>query len=152
MPKRNQISSKNKDGPEMSTVQEGNSKSQIAIREMKRDEVARVAPLVARLKRLNGEFDPLLKTTDSLEEEARRVVENASSAPNSIVLVAIVGSKVVGVVKAEIKDRTFYDPRTEGAIDEFYILPEYRRGSLGRDLLSTMTEKLKSKGAELIKI
>jgi ribosomal protein S18 acetylase RimI-like enzyme len=151
MPKRNQRSSKNSDSSEMSKVQEANSsKSQIAIHEMKRDEVSKAAQLVARLKRLNGEFDPLLKTTDSLEEEARRVVENASSTPDSIVLVAVDDSKVVGIVKAEIKDRTFYEPRKEGAIDEFYILPEYRRGSLGRDLLSTMTERLKSKGAELI--
>jgi ribosomal protein S18 acetylase RimI-like enzyme len=126
------------------------SKSEIVIREIRKDEPAKAAQLIARLKRLNGEFDPLLKTTDSLEEEARKVVEKATNNADSLILVALSGSKIVGIVKGEIKDRMFYDPRKEGAIDEFYILPEYRRGSLGRDLLSSVTEKLKAKGAELI--
>jgi len=126
------------------------SKSEVMIREIRKDESAKVASLVARLKRLNGEFDPLLKTTETLEEEARKDVEKAISNSDSILLIALAGSKVVGVVKANVKDRIFYDPRKEGAIDEFYILPEYRRGNLGRDLLATITEKLKSKGAELI--
>ncbi len=92
----------------------------------------------------------MLKTTDSLEDELRKVVEKAISNSDSLILIALSGEKVVGVVKAEIKDRTFYEPRKEGAIDEFYILPEYRRGSLGRDLFSSITEILKKRGAELI--
>jgi len=128
----------------------GGSRSEILVREIKKNETQTAAQLVARLKRLNGEFDPLLKTTQSLEDEARKAIEKAASSPDSLVLVAVSGSKVVGLVKADIKDRTFYEPRKEGAIDEFYILPEFRRGSLGRDLLSSMTEMLKKKGAELI--
>jgi ribosomal protein S18 acetylase RimI-like enzyme len=124
--------------------------SEIQIRDIRKEETAKAAQLVARLKRLNGEFDPLLKTTESLEEEARKTLEKAVSNADSLVLVALSGSKVVGVVKADIKDRTYYEPRKEGAIDEFYILPEYRRGSLGRDLLSSMNDRLKGKGAELI--
>jgi len=152
MPKRNQGTSNSAGDKKLlpQKTDEDSSKSEVKIREMKREEASKTAQLVARLKRLNGEFDPLLKTTDSLEDEARKVVEKASSSPDSIVLIAVAGSKIVGVVKAEIKDRTFYEPRKEGAIDEFYILPEYRRGSLGRDLLSTMTEALKKRGAELI--
>jgi ribosomal protein S18 acetylase RimI-like enzyme len=126
------------------------SSTEVVIREIKRDEVVKAAQMVARLKRLNGEFDPLLKTTETLEEEARKVIEKSTSSSSSVVLVALTGDKVVGVVKAEIKDRMFYEPRKEGAIDEFYILPEFRRGSLGRDLLSSISEKLKGKGAELI--
>jgi ribosomal protein S18 acetylase RimI-like enzyme len=125
-------------------------KSKVLIREMSKAEITQTADLIARLKRLNGEFDPLLKTTEGLEDEARRVVERAASTESSLILVALSGSKVVGVVKADIQDRIFYEPRKEGAIDEFYILPEYRRGSLGRDLLASMTEMLKKKGADLI--
>jgi ribosomal protein S18 acetylase RimI-like enzyme len=146
MPKKNKAEAESPIG----TKPQGESNSGIVIREIRKDEIGRAASLVARLKRLNGEFDPLLKTTDSLENEAQRAVERATSNSDSLVLVALVGSKVVGIVKADLKDRTFYEPRREGAIDEFYILPEYRRGSLGRDLLSSISEKLKQKGAELI--
>lgn len=126
------------------------AKSEILIREIKRDEATKAAQLIARLKRLNGEFDPLLKTTDSLDDEARKAIEIAISSSDSIVVVALMDSKVVGIVKADVKDRKFYEPRKEGAIDEFYILPEFRRGNLGKDLLSSITEILKKKGAELI--
>jgi ribosomal protein S18 acetylase RimI-like enzyme len=147
MPKKSKAQA---EAPDRSQKAPGESNSGIVIREIRKDEISRAAPLIARLKRLNGEFDPLLKTTESLENEAQRVVERATSSSDSLVLVALVGSKVVGIVKADLKDRTFYEPRREGAIDEFYILPEYRRGSLGRDLLSSISEKLKEKGAELI--
>ena len=126
------------------------SDSGIVIREIRKEELGKAASLVARLKRLNGEFDPLLKTTDSLDSEAQKTVERVASNSDSLIMVALVGSKVVGVVKADLKDRTFYEPRREGAIDEFYILPEFRRGSLGKDLLASISEKLKGRGAELI--
>jgi len=147
MPKTSRAQSEAPDGAQK-TARESNSG--IVIREIRKDEISKAASLIARLKRLNGEFDPLLKTTDTLENEAQRAVEKATSSGDSLVLIALVGSKVVGTVKADLKDRTFYEPRREGAIDEFYILPEYRRGSLGRDLLAFISEKLKEKGAELI--
>ena len=72
------------------------------------------------------------------------------SADNSVILVAVEQGKVVGLVKADLKDRVFYEPRKEGAIVEFYILPEFRRGNLGSELLSEVSESLKKKGAELL--
>jgi ribosomal protein S18 acetylase RimI-like enzyme len=122
----------------------------ISIRAIKEQEAENAAGLVARLKRLNGEFDPLLKTSEKVEEEALKTIKRAMSNDRSVVLVAVVGSRVVGVVKADLHDRTFYEPRIDGTIVEFYILPEFRRGSLGRDLLSAVSESLKKKGAELI--
>src|ERR1700730_9854037 len=122
----------------------------MVIREIRTEEISRAAELIARLKRLNGEFDPLLKTSDKLDDDALKTVKKALTNQDSVVLVASAGGKVVGVVKADLKDRTYYEPRMEGAIVEFYILPEYRRGSMGRDLLAGMSDRLKKKGAELI--
>lgn len=152
MPKRNVKKSSDEESRKVAEDQQnpGRSKSETVIREIRKNETAPAAQLVARLKRLNGEFDPLLKTTETLEEEARKAMDRTVSNPDSVVLVALSRFKIVGLVKADIKDRTFYEPRKEGAIDEFYILPEFRRGSLGRDLLSSMTEALKKKGADLI--
>jgi len=126
------------------------SVAEVTIREIKPEEISRAAELIARLKRLNGEFDPLLKTSTKLEEDALKTVKKAIANEDSVVLVASAGGRVVGVVKADLKDRIYYEPRMEGAIVEFYILPEYRRGSLGKDLLTHITERLKKKGAELI--
>ncbi len=120
------------------------------IRGIKPNEMEHAAALIARLKRLNGEFDPLLKTTDRVEDFALKTVKSAISNKESVVLIAAVEDKIVGVVKADLIDRVFYEPRREGSIVEFYILPEFRRGSLGKDLLEAVSAELKKRGAVLI--
>jgi ribosomal protein S18 acetylase RimI-like enzyme len=125
-------------------------KNNPVIRLIRKEEVSKATELLARLKRLNGEFDPLLKTSDSLEEEAKLTLEQAMEDRDSIVLVAVDKAKVVGLVKGVLSDRVFYEPRKEGAIVEFYILPEYRRRTLGKELISEASLQLKKRGAELI--
>ena len=125
-------------------------KNNLAIHAIREEEVSKASELLARLKRLNGEFDPLLKTSDSLEKEAKLAIEQATEDKDSIVLVAVDQAKVVGLVKGVLTDRVFYEPRKEGAIVEFYILPEYRRRTLGKELISEASLQLKKKGAELI--
>ena len=125
-------------------------KKGVVIRTIRKEDVSKAAELLARLKKLNGEFDPLLKTTTTLEEASTDSINQAMSADNSVILVAVEQGKVVGLVKADLTDRVFYEPRKEGAIVEFYILPEFRRGNLGSELLSAVSESLRKKGAELI--
>lgn len=120
------------------------------IRPIKKEEVSEAAELLARLKRLNGEFDPLLKTIGSLEKETKIALESAMEKNNSVVLVAIDRSKVVGLVKGLVTDRVFYEPRKGGVIVDFYILPEFRRRTLGKELISEASLQLRKKGAQLI--
>ena len=124
--------------------------SRILIRPLKSEEIESTAALVARLKRLNGEFDPLLRTSDDVEEQAVKTVNEALTNKSSVVLIAMVNDKVAGVVKADLIDRIFYEPRKEGSIIEFYILPEFRRSNLGKDLVEAISKRLREKGAELI--
>ena len=121
------------------------------IREIRKEEAEAGAELISRLKRLNGEFDPLLQTSKSLDADSLKALKQAMESKNFVILVAVQGKdKVVGLVKADIEDRVFYEPRKEGAIVEFYILPEFRRGSLGKDLMNAMVDELKKRGAVLI--
>jgi ribosomal protein S18 acetylase RimI-like enzyme len=120
------------------------------IRQIQPDEVDSAAALMARLKKLNGEFDPLLKTSDRVEDYTLKAIKTAMNSKDSVVLVALNDGKVVGVVKADLKDRVFYEPRKEGAIVEFYILPEFRRTNLGKHILDSVMAELKKKGAVLI--
>lgn len=125
-------------------------KNNPAIRALKKEEITKASELAARLKRLNGEFDPLLKTSESLEKEAKYAITRAMEEENSIILVAVDQTKVVGLVKGILTDRVFYEPRKEGAIVEFYILPEFRRHTLGKELISEAILRLRKKGAQLI--
>jgi|FaiFalFF_MnMetaG_3_1042247.scaffolds.fasta_scaffold00384_21 ribosomal protein S18 acetylase RimI-like enzyme len=122
----------------------------IEIREAVREDLAQIAELVVRLKRLNGEFDALLAPSSTLVEDARRYVEEAFGRADSLLLVAARGGKVIGVVKAEIRRRLFYEPKVEGEIQDFYVLPEFRRSGVGARMLREAIGRLKARGAELV--
>jgi ribosomal protein S18 acetylase RimI-like enzyme len=127
-----------------------NKKNNVVIRTFGKEDIQKASELMARLKRLNGEFDPLLKTSDDVEKQSEKTLEEAMSSASSVVLVAADRGRIVGLVKGDVVDRMYYEPRKEGAIVEFYILPEFRRASLGKDLVSSISEQLRKKGAELI--
>lgn len=118
---------------------------EIKIREIRPEDVNAVAELVVRLKRLNEEFDPLLKVRDDVFNQAKKYIESAMASENSLILVADRNGKIVGVVKVDIQDRIFYEPKVEGTIRELYVLPEFRRRGLAKRLIETAIEKLKGK-------
>jgi len=124
--------------------------AQINIREAAAKDVNAVAELIVRLKRLNGEFDPLLKADEQVAKEARKYIEDTLKADKSVLLVADYKGKIIATVKGDIKDRIFYEPRIEGNINEFYVLPEFRRTAVGKQMLTKIADKLKNKGAQII--
>lgn len=120
------------------------------IRRASEQDLNAIVSLLVRNKRLNEEFDPMLSVTDEIEDVARRYVSDALRDQNSLVLVCEEGGKVVGFLKADVIDRLFYEPRREGVIREFYLLPEYRRRGLGRTMVERAFEELRSMGAGII--
>lgn len=117
-------------------------------------DVPQLVPLLVRLKRLNEEFDPLLKVRADAEERAREILRHDLASPRAVVLAAEgVGAdkdKVVGVVRAQVRERLFYTPELEGVILDIYLLPLYRRRGVGEYLLQETTAHLKEKGAGLV--
>jgi ribosomal protein S18 acetylase RimI-like enzyme len=126
----------------------------IHVRTATEADVAALVPLLVRLKRLNEEFDPLLKVRPDVDERAAEVLHADLKNPRSVVLAAEgVGSdkeKVVGVVRALVRERMFYAPEQEGVILDIYLLPLYRRHGVGEYLLRETTEHLKAKGAGVV--
>ncbi len=126
----------------------------VTIREARESDVDALVDLVVRLKRLNSEFDPLFSARNDCAERAREYLMNAlRDNKNHLVLVAEdMGGKIVGVIKADIRERLFYSPSIEGAIVDFYVMPEYRRkGGLGRMMLERAITMLRERGgAQLI--
>jgi len=132
----------------------GRSSPPIRLRPAREADVASVVPLLLRLKRLNEEFDPLLKVRDDAEPQAREIVRAQIADPKSVVLVAE-GSgadrdKVVGFVRAVVRERPFYAPQHEGVIVDIYLLPLYRRRGVGEYLLAEVSAALKAKGAGIV--
>lgn len=121
------------------------------IRPARAEDIDGAAELLVRLKRLNSEFDPLFTVPqDSLERAKKYLEESLRGESRGVVLVADVGGKVVGLLKADLRERRFYDPRLEGALIEFYILPEYRRGGLGEKMIREAVKRLREMGAQIV--
>ena len=81
----------------------------VRVRPARKDDLPALVGLLVRLKRLNGEFDPLLAVRPDAEEQALRVLSADLSNPNSLLLSAeATGAdegKVVGVLRATIRER-----------------------------------------------
>jgi ribosomal protein S18 acetylase RimI-like enzyme len=120
------------------------------IRDAEPEDLGKIADLVVRLKRLNEEFDPLLRVRDDAHEVAKKEYQKAIGSGNDVVLVILNKGEIVGLLKASIKERKYYEPRMEGVIEDFYIMPAHRRKSIGVRLLQKATDELKKKGAGLI--
>ena len=126
----------------------------IHVREAEARDIPALVSLMIRLKRLNEEFDPLLKVRPDVEEKARQVLEAEIQNPKGLVLAAE-GSgadreKVIGVVWAAVRERPFYVPEMEGVILDIYLLPLYRRKGVGEYLLRETADRLKQKGAGIV--
>lgn len=122
----------------------------LVVREAKSKDVEQAAELIVRMKRLNGEFDPLFKVVDDAQQRAVGYLKGSMDRDDKLVLVVARGEKVLGVLRAEIKERLFYTPSKEGDITDFYILPEIRRKAVGKELIQQASQKLKMMGAEMI--
>jgi ribosomal protein S18 acetylase RimI-like enzyme len=109
-----------------------------------------VTDLIVRTKRLNNEFDPLFAVVADVKPRAEKHVTASVDEPDKLLLVAVDGPKVVGVLRAELRERLFYEPHKEGFITDFYILPEYRRKALGNEMIQQASADLKKMGAQII--
>ena len=120
------------------------------IRRAKKEDKGAVADLIVRTKRLNNEFDPLFAVVADAKERAESYIASTIGVPDKLLLVATEGPKVVGVLRAEMRERLFYEPHKEGFITDFYILPEHRRKALGNDVILQASAELKKMGAQII--
>jgi ribosomal protein S18 acetylase RimI-like enzyme len=144
----------------MNATNEGSPRSHeeptipIHLRPARPSDIPALVPLLLRLKRLNEEFDPLLKVRDDAETQANEILRAQLADPKAVILAAEgIGAdkdKVVGFVRALVRERPFYTPEWEGVIVDIYLLPLYRRRGVGDYLLREISAALKAKGAGVV--
>jgi ribosomal protein S18 acetylase RimI-like enzyme len=122
----------------------------ITIREATSGDLQQAKELIVRLKRLTGEFDPVFRVSDNVLEQASEYFANSLNSKDTIMLVAVTGKRVIGILRAELTKRLFYEPSLEGLITDFYILPEARRKALGKEMVQGASRRLKDRGAQII--
>lgn len=120
------------------------------MRRATRADAAAIVDQIVRLKRLNNEFDPLFGVVQDARERAGRYIASSLVSGRTLLMVAVIGGKVVGSLRAEIRERLFYEPSKEGHITEMYVLPEHRRSRLGEELLEKSMKEMTKMGAEIV--
>lgn len=122
----------------------------INIRRATKGEVDEIADLVVRLKKLNNEFDPLFTVKEDAKRRATKYISESIGSDNILLLSVTKGDKVIGFLRAELRERLFYEPNKEGHITDMYVLPEHRRKQIGHEILEQGTTQLVKMGAEII--
>ncbi len=122
----------------------------VAIRPAREEDIEILAEFVIRLKQVNEELDPMYITRHDIREVAERYVKESLSDKNVILLVAETDGKVIGMVRAVIHERLFYEPRKEAIITDIYVHPSYRRRALASMLLDRLADELRERGVSLL--
>jgi GNAT superfamily N-acetyltransferase len=124
----------------------------INVRHLAPEDVDKVTKLIARLKDLNSELDPHYMTIDNLEDVVRDYVKKSAEDPNVVFLLAEdeETKRIVGILRAQFRDRAFYKPRNALVITDIYVDPRYRRKGLGSLLLRKLEETAREKGIEML--
>ncbi len=122
----------------------------IQIRRAEEKDVEALVDFIVRLKQVNEELDPMYITRENLAETVKAYVERSLKDTNTILLVAECEGKIVGMVRAAILDRMFYEPRMEALITDIYVHPSYRRRGVATALIERLAEEARRKGVGLL--
>ena len=123
----------------------------VKVRKAGEKDLENVVELVVRLKRLNSEFDPLLKVRDDIYVQVKNWVSGYLNNKGKLLLVAESDDgRIIGTLVSEVRERLFYEPRMEGVIMDFYIMPEFRRKGIGKMMMDEAIKMLREMGAHVI--
>ncbi len=123
----------------------------VKVRRAEEKDLENVVELVVRLKRLNSEFDPLLKVRDDIYTQVKNWVSGYLNNKGKLLLVAESDDgRIIGALVSEVRERLFYEPRMEGVIMDFYIMPEFRRKGIGKMMMDEAIRLLREMGAHVI--
>ena len=122
----------------------------LTIRRATKADIPAIADLFLRTKKLNNEFDPLFAVVGDARSKAENYASDTIGSKERLLMVAATGEKVVGVLRAEMRQRLFYEPSREGFVTDFYILPAFRRKALGNEILQKASAELRRMGAQII--
>ncbi len=126
---------------------------ELKVRRAKEEDIESIADLMYRLKKLNEEFDTNFEVSSRAKERIMNSLkESIPDSKGCILLVGTIKQKVVSMIRAELRERKFYEPPVDVRITDFYILPEVRRRGLGGVMITKLREEMKKDGLSLLTV
>ncbi len=125
--------------------------SEYDIRWAEEKDIESIMDMLHRLKVLNSEFDRHFSVRDDFSSEVKKYLKECiNNREDFLILIAEIEDKIVSLLKIDIRHRIYYEPKLEARITEFYIMPEYRRRSLGTMLINEAIRSLKQRGIKIL--
>jgi ribosomal protein S18 acetylase RimI-like enzyme len=107
--------------------------------------------MILRLKKLNGEFDPLFEVSEEAPGEIMEQLRNSMNDTEKCTeIVAEIDGKVIGVMRVNFNRRPYYLPKTEARIMDFYVMPEFRRTGAGKMMIDFLKPEFSTRKVGLI--
>ncbi|WP_393970690.1 GNAT family N-acetyltransferase [Oxyplasma meridianum] len=123
----------------------------VELGKLEEKDVEKVLDLVMRLKKLNQEFDSTFEVNEESREDALKLLKGiAKDSECYFAQVARSRGKIAGIIVAEFRNRVFYTPTIEARILEIYIMPEFRRSSVGQTLVDSLYAECRKRNIELV--
>jgi ribosomal protein S18 acetylase RimI-like enzyme len=118
---------------------------------MKKEDIEQASEMILRLKKLNGEFDPLFEVSNDAPKDIREMLDSSmNQGEKCLMVVAEIDKKVVGVIRVNFNSRLYYLPKNEARIMDFYVMPEFRRTGAGKYMLDFVGEEFSRRKVGLI--
>ena len=106
--------------------------------------------LIHKFWDLNSEFEPALELDEGYLEEINENVKMSIADKRQIVLVAKDEERVVGLIRVEVRDNSYYGKKPVGKIIELYVIPTHRKMGVAVELLDGVVESLRGQDIELL--
>lgn len=101
-----------------------------------------LARLISRFYMFNEEFDRAWALAPDYEERARESAERCIKCEDCICLVGVYNERVVGYVRAVVRENKMLASGRMGFIEELYVVPEERKSGVGRMLVREVLREM----------
>ncbi len=127
--------------------------ARFTIRPGRRDDAAAAARLWVQSAREHTIYDAVYATAPDAEKVMRRFLADLSSSSHSCLLVAERNGEVVGFLSGELREGSpAFKPKTWAAVEDIYVVPDYRSLGIGHALLEECRVWARHKGANGISL
>ncbi len=122
----------------------------IVVRKAGPDDVEDLLVMIEKFYRFNEEFDPAWSVKEETRDVAKEMASKYIEDPRSVVLVAQVDGKIIGFVRAEIRENPILENGRLGIIVELYVHPQYRRRGVAKRLVEEASKELALRGVSVV--
>jgi ribosomal protein S18 acetylase RimI-like enzyme len=123
----------------------------VGVRLAEEKDIDEFLELVFRMKRLNGEFDSMFTTNEKNKDAIKKYyLDCIKDREKYISIVSEYNGKICGLLKAEVRNRISYLPDKEARIIDLYIMPEFRRKTVGNLLLDKLYSEMGRKELKVV--